>query len=245
MSGKYYDLDLDESFINELRETLAYMVNPVTISVFVGEECETCEDTITLINTIANASPTKNGKKMIEVKIYNKSNQEDLKEFEKQGVERIPAVTLIGGLIKYSGIPAGEEIRGFIETIMRISENDSGLEKETREELAKLKGKVHIETVITPSCPYCPYAVLLSNMFAYEEYKQNNPNILSETVEAYENMDIAEKYGVMSVPAIALNGVVSFVGVPYEEDFITYIKAAAENKLKQIVPKEEGEATGI
>jgi hypothetical protein len=58
-------------------------------------------------------------------------------------------------------------------------------------------------------------------------------------------MDIAEKYGVMSVPAIALNGVVSFVGVPYEEDFITYIKAAAENKLKQIVPKEEGEATGI
>ncbi len=245
MAGKYYDLEFDESFINELKETLAYMVNPVTISVFVSNDCETCEDTIKLIKTIQDASPVKNGKKMIEVNIYNKNNPEDLKEFEKQGVERVPAVTLINGLIKYSGIPAGEEIRGFIETIMRISENDSGLEKETREELAKLNGKVHIETVITPSCPYCPYAALLANMFAYEAYKQNNPKILSETVEAYENMDIAEKYGVMSVPAIALNGVMSFVGVPYEEDFVSYIKAAAENKLKQMTPKEEGEATGI
>ncbi|PMP89232.1 MAG: glutaredoxin [Caldisphaera sp.] len=246
MSGKYYELDLDEAFINELKETLAYMVNPVTIDVFIGEgNCETCDDTVKLIKAIADASPTKNGKKMIEIRIFDKAKEGDLAEFQKQGVERIPSVTLIGGLIKYSGIPAGEEIRGFIETIMRLSENDSGLENETKVQLKTITNNVHVETVVTPSCPYCPYAVLLANMFAYEAYKQNNPKILSETVEAYENTDIAEKYGVMSVPAIALNGVMSFVGVPYEEDFVTYVKAAAENKLKEITPKEEGEATGI
>jgi len=242
MSGKYYELEINESFMAELKETLAYMVNPVRIDVFVDsdERCETCNDTISLAKAIEETSPVKDGKKMIELRIFKRFQQRDLEEFKKQGVERVPSVTFLDGIIKYSGIPAGEEIRGLIETIMRISENDSGLEEETKKELKALKGKVHIEIVVTPPCPYCPYAALLANMFAYEAYKQGNPKIISETVEAYENMDIAEKYGVMSVPAIALNGVMSFVGVPYEEDFIEYIKDAAENKLKEITLKDEG-----
>ncbi len=49
----------------------------------------------------------------------------------------------------------------------------------------------------------------------------------------------------MSVPSIAINGQLVFVGVPYEEDFINYVKAAAEGKLKVRGPIEAGEAESL
>jgi len=232
--------------MEELRETLADMVKPVKLEVYVGPNCETCEDTLTLIKAIADSAPKVKGRSLIEVIVYDKSRPEDQKVFKEKGVERIPTVAVIDAkIIRYTGIPAEEEIRGFIETIMRISEGDSGLERETGEILSKIKGKVHIETIVTPQCPYCPYAVLLANMMAYEAWKNGNPLVLSDTVEAYENPDIADKYGVMSVPAIALNGRLVFVGVPYEEDFINYITAAAEGRIEELALREYGDKTAL
>ncbi len=244
MSG-FYSLELTPDFMEELRETLAEMIDPVRIDVFIGPNCQTCDDTVRLMKAIEEASPVRGGKRLIDLRIHDKSKPEDQEAFKAQGIDRIPSVTLIEGYIRYTGIPAGEEIRGLIETIMRISEGDSGLEDSTKEALADVKGRVHIETIVTPSCPYCPYAALLANMFAYEAYKQGVKNIISDTVEAYENPDIADKYGVMSVPAIAINGKMTFVGVPYEEDFLEYVKAAAEGRLQEVAPIDMGDATGL
>ncbi len=241
----YYHLDLSPEFMEELRDTLQDMVDPVTVDVFIGPNCETCEDTVKLLKAFEEAAPVRDGKKLLTVRIFDKSNPEHLEEFKRQGIERVPSVTLIEGYIRYTGIPAEEEIRGLVETILRISENDSGLEEETKYVLASLRGRVYIETIVTPSCPYCPYAVLLANMFAYEAYKQGSKAVISDTVEAYENPDIADKYGVTSVPAIAINGKLVFIGVPYEEDFIRYVKAAAEGKLEELVLKDFGDATGL
>ncbi|MEM2157926.1 MAG: thioredoxin family protein, partial [Sulfolobales archaeon] len=56
-----------------------------------------------------------------------------------------------------------------------------------------------------------------------EAYKSNNKNIISDIVEAYENPDIADKYGVMSVPAVVINGEVEFIGVPDEAELLSRI----------------------
>jgi len=231
--ARFYILDLSEEFKRDLEDTLATMVKPVEVHVFIGSMCETCSDTLALMRFFRDASPLKGGRRMLELKVFDYEKREHREEFAKQSVTRVPTVSFLNGLARWTGIPAGEEIRALVETIMRISEDESGLEEETKKILATLKGRVHIETIVTPSCPYCPYAVLLSHMLAFEAYKQGNPVILSEAVEAYENPDIADKYGVMSVPAIAINGALVFVGVPYEEDFITYVKAAAEGKLRR------------
>jgi len=244
MAG-FYSLELTPDFMEELRETLADMIDPVSIDVFIGPNCGTCDDTVRLMKAIEESAPVRNGRRLIQLRIFDKGNRGHHDAFRAQNVERVPSVTLLDGYIRYTGIPAGEEIRGLIETIMRISEGDSGLEDSTKEAIADIKGRVYIETVVTPSCPYCPYAVLLANMFAYEAYKQGVRNIISDTVEAYENPDIADKYGVMSVPAIAINGRMTFVGVPYEEDFLEYIKAAAEGRLHEVAPIDMGDATGL
>ncbi|MCS7106940.1 MAG: thioredoxin family protein [Acidilobaceae archaeon] len=231
--GRFYYLDLSEEFRRELEETLAGMVRPVTSEVYVGSLCEACSDTVTLMEFFKRASPVRNGSRLLEVRVLDYEKADHKPEFKKRGISRIPTVSFVDGLVRWTGIPAGEEIRALVETVMRLSEDESGLEEETKKILATIKGKVHIETIVTPSCPYCPYAVLLSHMIAFEAYKQGNPVVLSEAVEAYENPDIADKYSVMTVPAVAINGQLSFVGVPYEEDFVQHIKSAAEGKARK------------
>ncbi len=225
----YLGVDFDQETREALREALADMVNPVDIHVFVADACEYCDATVKLIENIAAESPEKGGGKLIRVHIHRREDGDEF--FEKHGVERVPAVTMIDGMIKYTGIPAGEEVRGLVETIIRISTGDSGLDESTKRFLAEeLDKPVHVETIVTPQCPYCPYAALLANMFAYEAWKAGKRNFLSETVEAYENPDIADKYSVMSVPAIAINGMLAFVGVPYEEDFVRRIREIVKEK---------------
>ena len=242
--ARYYVLDLSEDFRRELRETLAEMIKPVEAEVFLSRSgCEACGDTLKLMKAMEEESPEKDGEKLLKVRTFYR--EDDQEAFRVRRVERVPTVSFADGMVRWTGIPAGEEIRALVEVVMRLSEDESGLEDSTKEQLRSLNGKVHIETIVTPSCPYCPYAVLLAHMFAYEAWKQGNPVILSEAVEAYENPDIADKYGVMSVPSIAINGYLVFVGVPYEEDFLEYVKAAAEGRLTVRGPIQAGESESL
>ncbi len=221
-----WGISVDEMFqvrfsneeLEGLREALKDMVNPVDVYVFLDnrrEVCRYCSNTLELIKVISEVCP---GKLVRQHVIYRDKDVNDL--FRKFNVNRVPTVALLEGIIKYTGMPAGEEIRGLIETIIRISNNESGLNKETKEKIASLKGRVHIEVIVTPTCPYCPYAALLANMFAFESYSNGRKVVTSEIVEAYENPDIADKYGVVTVPVIVINGKVEFVGLPYEDQLL-------------------------
>lgn len=212
-------MEITEDTREAIREAFEDLEEPVTINVFIGDNCKYCDETLKIARVLEEEAPQRDGEKLIKVKVYYKGRDDEI--FAKQGITRIPSLTLLDGVIRYTGTPSGEEIRGLVETIIRISQNDSGLDDTTirklREELVE---DTHIEIVVTPQCPYCPYAALLSNMFAFEVWRSGRRNLISDTVEAYENPDIADKYHVTSVPAIAINGVVAFIGVPYEEDFI-------------------------
>ncbi|MFP3216560.1 MAG: glutaredoxin, partial [Vulcanisaeta sp.] len=65
-------------------------------------------------------------------------------------------------------------------------------------------------------------AVLMANMFAYD----SKGRVISTTVEAYEESDIADMYQVSAVPTIVLRredqdvGNVEFIGVPPESDLL-------------------------
>ncbi len=209
---------LDNETFEALKEALADMESQVVADVFVTDNCHYCEETIKLLNYFVEASPKKNGYNLFTYRVHRKGVDDDF--FKSQGVTRTPTVTLLDGKIKYTGIPSGEEIRSLVETIIRISQGESGLEEESKNLLKQIENEVYVEVIVTPMCPYCPYAVLLSNMIAFESYLNGKKNVVSDTVEAYENPDIADKYNVMSVPAIAINGESAFIGLPYELDFV-------------------------
>ncbi len=231
MSYEQVRVEIDEETREGIREALEDMVNPVTINVFVAPGCTYCDEALKVARVLEEEAPVRGGRRLVEVKVFVKGRDDD--EFRRQGVTRVPTLTLLDGVIRYTGTPAGEEIRGLVETVIRVSQGDSGLDERTirilRDELTE---DVHVEVIVTPQCPYCPYAALLTNMFAFEVWRAGRRNFISDTVEAYENPDIADRYGVTTVPAIAINGVLAFVGVPYEEDYIERIVDVVKRKRK-------------
>jgi thioredoxin 1 len=79
---------------------------------------------------------------------------------------------------------------------------------------------VKIEVFTSPSCPYCPMAVEMVN-----EVKKEMPDDLEiEKIDIMVDREKAIEYGLMAVPAIALNGVVRFVGAPGKEELVAAIK---------------------
>lgn len=224
--------------IEELRNTLSEMRNPVDVYTFVDERCRYCSNTVKLVEVLSDASPAINESKLIKHTVVSRGN-DALGLFKKFNVSRVPAVAFLDGYIRYTGMPAGEEIRGFIETLIRLSTGDSGLSQSAVETLSKLKGSVRVEVIVTPTCPYCPYAALLANMFAFESYRLGNKVVIADVVEAYENPDIADMYGVMTVPTIAINGEVEFVGVPYEDQLLEKVVEHSNKAYLKQKKKEE------
>ncbi|MCI2415473.1 MAG: thioredoxin family protein [Candidatus Aramenus sp.] len=208
-----------------LQDALKDMKGPVDVYVFIDSSdrnCNYCEVTRKFLDFVSKAAPKdESGSSLLKVHVVDRAKESDKALFSEFNVSRVPTVAFYKGYIRWTGAPLGEEIRALVETIVRLSQGESGLSSETVNAIKeKLNGQVKVEVVVTPSCPYCPYAALLSHMVAYEACKAGKCNIISDVVEAYENQDIAEKYQVMSVPTLAVNESVEFIGVPNEENFI-------------------------
>ena len=234
---KMFKVSFTSEDIEELKEALSELKNPVTIYTFIDTDCQYCKNTVELINILVDAAPEINGQKLLKHEVVNKKDRPEL--FRKFSISRVPTVALIEGYIRYTGMPAGEEVRGLVETLIRLSQDDSGLTESSKQKIAALRGSTHIEVIVTPTCPYCPYAALLANMIAYEAYKAGTKAVVADTVEAYENPDIADGYGVMSVPTIAINKRVEFIGLPYEGQLLDKVIEHSENMWRKSKEKEK------
>ena len=64
-----------------------------------------------------------------------------------------------------------------------------------------LDGDVHLQTFVTPTCPYCPRAVLTAFRFAMV-----NPRIVAEGVEANEFPTLSQQNQISGVPDTIVRG---------------------------------------
>ena len=231
-------MEIDEETRDAIRQALSDMESKVDLLIFTSRECRYCDEMLKIVNILVEESPSKNDTKLLSVKVYKLEESPDV--FRKYSINRTPTLVLLDGNIRYLGVPSGEELKGLVETIIRISQKDSGLERETIEKIKEIDNPVKIEVIVNPQCPYCPYAALISNMFAFAAKENGKEDFITYIVEAYENPDIADKYNVMTVPAIVINGVLAFVGVPYEEEFIERIIEIAVHR-KTVETERVGE----
>ena len=103
--------------------------------------------------------------------------------------------------IQYSGIPSGHEFSTLIQDIVLVASRDSGLKATTREYLKALQNPIHLQVFVTPTCPYCPRAVVLAHQMAME-----NPGMIrAEGVESMEFQELAEQFHVSGVPQTTIN----------------------------------------
>ncbi|MEM3738516.1 MAG: thioredoxin family protein, partial [Thermoplasmata archaeon] len=157
----------------------------------------------------------------VKVEDYDIAKNKDVAE--KYGIDKTPAIVLEAGNRKavFFGVPAGYEFTTLIEDIIEISDEKPQLYEKTREMLKQVDKDVHIMVFVTPTCPYCPAAVRVAHKFAFE-----NPKIRAEMIEASEFPELAEKYGVFSVPKVVINNDVEFEGALPEEQFAEHVLLA-------------------
>jgi thioredoxin len=156
---------------------------------------------------------------------------------KKEGIKTAPTALIgydMGYRIIYNGAPLGHEASSFIESIILVSAGTSGLSPESVKLLSNIKKSFSMQVFVTPTCPYCPKAVIQANQIAV----QLRGIATAECVESMENQDMARKFGVSSVPhqVINMDPKTSTVGVQPERAYILQLlKAAAPEDYDRVL----------
>jgi glutaredoxin-like protein len=193
---------LNDGIKAQVREFFADLDRPVEILFFGSKDggCEYCQDTLDLLEEVASLH------EKISVHAYDLDENKDIAS--QYRMDKAPGFVILSGSesdlidygVRYAGIPAGHEFTSLINDIVLVSKGDSGLAEETRAALRKVNRPVRLQVFVTPTCPYCPRAVVLAHQMAME-----SPFIEAEMIEAMEFNDLANAYGVSGVPHTVIN----------------------------------------
>jgi glutaredoxin-like protein len=214
---------LKDDVKDQIRQIFVDLEEPVRL-MFFGEKngCDYCDDTRQLVEEVTALSDK------LDVEVYDLAD--DAEKARQYRVDKAPGLVIArsngAGFqdfgIRFAGIPSGHEFSSLIQDIILVSRGDSGLSRETRDFLSQLTEPVLLQVFVTPTCPYCPNAVILAHQMALE-----SPMVEAEMVEAMEFFELSEQHNVSGVPHTVINGgASSVVGSVPEDHLVAEIKKA-------------------
>jgi glutaredoxin-like protein len=191
---------ISEKDQEHLRNEFETLEKPVKLIVFTQEfECQYCKETRQIAEEVAALSDN------ITLEIFDFMADKEIAE--QFNIDKIPAtIIMLGGDdaqdygIRYYGIPSGYEFSSVIHDILMVGGGEAGLAAETEAWLAGLTEPLHFQVFVTPTCPYCPQAVLLAHKLALA-----SELVTADMVEANEFPHLSMKYNVMGVPRTIIN----------------------------------------
>lgn len=213
---------LDDDVRRQLRDAFADLQEPVKLVLFTqgkpgpgpALECDYCAETRQLLEELAALSD----KLSLEVRDF----VAEADTARRLGVDKIPALAVTrGGArpqdygIRLYGLPSGYEFATLVEDIRMVSRGSAELSAQTLAELGRLTSPVHIQVYVTPTCPYCPRAVVLAHKLAIA-----SPWVTADMVEATEFPHLANRYQVYGVPRTVINDVIHIEGALPEQQVI-------------------------
>lgn len=207
----------------KLKKRFLKLQTPIKLVTFTqAQECTFCAQNRELVEELTGISDN--------ISMEIKDFVGDKTEAEKLHVDKIPAIAILGAGnidygIRFYGIPAGYEFMSLIESVEVVSSRDSGLSAQSKAILGEFSKPVHLQVYVTPTCPYCPRAVVLAFRLAV----QSNL-ITADMVEATEFPHLANKYGVSGVPHTVIgNSAQPMVGVYPEHAALEMIFTATQS----------------
>jgi glutaredoxin-like protein len=218
---------LNDQIIKQIQEAFAEVKEPVEVLLFGSKDnCDYCNETKQLLEEVTALHDK------LALSVYDIQDNADVAS--RFNVTNAPGIVIaakdnaeVKNLgIQFSGIPSGHEFSTLINDIIIVSRRESGLDAKTREYLRKLDKPLHLQVFVTPTCPYCPRAVLLAHQMAME----NPQMITAEGVEATEFPELANRFNVRGVPQTVINsGAGSVVGAVPEQNLLAEIQKALLN----------------
>jgi|Deesub1362A_J573_1020465.scaffolds.fasta_scaffold00005_193 glutaredoxin-like protein len=198
--------ELDESKLKNIKKEFEKLREDVKLILFTGDKdsCINCKEIEEMIEQIAALSD--------KIKIAKGLTLKS-EEAKKYKIDKHPAIVIEGskGKIRYFGIPIAKEFMPFIYTLVDVSSGTPKLSPTTVKRISKVKTPVHLKVFTTPTCPYCPTMVRLTQKLA-----MINENIIADMIDALEFPELAQKYQVFSVPKIIINDKLNIDGVQPE-----------------------------
>jgi glutaredoxin-like protein len=179
-------------------------------------ECMYCAETHQLVEEVSELSD------QLTAEIHDFVADEE--KAQELGVDKIPAVAVIGEDdygIRFYGIPSGYEFTSLLEAIQMAALGQVDLGEEMVEFLSSLSDPVHMQVFVTPTCPYCPQAVVLAHRMAVA-----SPLVRADMVEAQEFPHLATKYQVMGVPRTVINEATHVEGAAPESMVLSRLREA-------------------
>ena len=216
---------ISEDIAGQIKEIFDDLEGSVRIMFFTKqEECEYCDEIDQLIGEVAELSD------LISVEVHELSESGDLAE--TYNVLYAPTLVMLGQNgdvltdygVRLLGAPAGHEFTTLIHDILYVSRGRTDLDDDTKAYLKDLKEPLLLQVFVTPTCPYCPPAVLLAHQMAME-----SELVQAEMVEATEYSDLANQFMVSGVPQTTVNsGMARVVGAVPAQALIEQIEAALQ-----------------
>ena len=215
---------LNDELTAQVRDLFDKIPHPLAILFFKQAGADYCAETQQLLEELVDLSG------QLSLAIYD--IDEDPPVADNYKIDRVPAIVIAGKdletitdyKIRYSGIPAGHEFTSLVNDLVMVGSRNSGLNETTRKFLRTLDKPVHLDVFVTPTCPYCPSAVVLAHQMAFE-----SPMVEAEMIEATEFPDLAARYNVNGVPQTTINwGAKTLVGAVPEDYLVAEIAKALE-----------------
>lgn len=211
---------LNDELGDQVKGAFAQLNNPVEV-LFFGrqDDCEYCDQTLQLVEEVSELSDK------LHLSAYDVESDAELAS--KYNVDKTPGLVitardgdqLVDFGVRYAGVPSGHEFSSLIQDIILVSGRDSGLSQQTRDLLADLTEPVSLQVFVTPTCAYCPQAVILAHRMAME-----SPMVQAEMVAAMEFPELSSKHGVSGVPQTTINdGAGNVVGAVPEQHLLAEI----------------------
>ena len=103
--------------------------------------------------------------------------------------------------LAFHGVPGGHEFTSFVLGLYNAAGPGQALDEESRAAIQAIQKPVDLQVLVSLSCTMCPELVTAAQRLAAE-----NPNITAQVYDLNHFPDLREKYQVMSVPCLVVNG---------------------------------------
>ncbi len=103
--------------------------------------------------------------------------------------------------LAFHGVPGGHEFTSFVLGLYNAAGPGQTLDEDTRKDIAALNKPVNMKVLVSLSCTMCPDLVVAAQHIA-----ALNPQVTAEVYDLAHFEHLKERYQVMSVPCLVLNG---------------------------------------
>ena len=103
--------------------------------------------------------------------------------------------------LAFHGVPGGHEFTSFVLGLYNASGPGQALDEEAEAAIRAIRRRAALQVLVSLSCTMCPELVTAAQRLA-----AGHPDITAQVYDLNHFPDLREKYQVMSVPCLVVNG---------------------------------------